>query len=78
MAAAAEAKKSGAAEPPKPLPAKQEPQRPVMPDSDPHVPTVLSNGMVAPIIPYAIKGAIWYQGESNAGKPENIRRSSPR
>ena len=28
----------------------------------------LYNGMIAPLIPYAIKGAIWYQGESNSGK----------
>ena len=27
----------------------------------------LYNAMLAPIIPYAIKGFIWYQGESNAG-----------
>jgi len=26
---------------------------------------VLFNGMVAPLIPYAFQGAIWYQGESN-------------
>jgi sialate O-acetylesterase len=30
-------------------------------------PTVLYNGMMAGIVPYAIKGAIWYQGESNRG-----------
>lgn len=29
-------------------------------------PTVLFNGMIAPIIPYGIKGVIWYQGESNS------------
>jgi len=29
-------------------------------------PTVLFNGMIAPIIPFAIKGVIWYQGETNA------------
>ncbi len=29
-------------------------------------PTRLFNGMIAPLIPYAIRGAIWYQGESNA------------
>ena len=28
-------------------------------------PTALYNGMVHPIIPYAIRGALWYQGESN-------------
>ncbi len=27
----------------------------------------LYNGMIAPLIPYALRGAIWYQGESNAG-----------
>ncbi len=31
-------------------------------------PTVLYNGMVAGIAPYAVKGAIWYQGESNRGE----------
>jgi sialate O-acetylesterase len=30
----------------------------------------LYNGMIAPLIPYAFKGAIWYQGESNAGNLE--------
>lgn len=32
-------------------------------------PTFLFNGMIAPIIPYGIKGFIWYQGEANAGQP---------
>ncbi|MGE5611919.1 MAG: sialate O-acetylesterase [Bacillota bacterium] len=30
----------------------------------------LYNGMVAPLIPYSLSGVIWYQGESNAGRPE--------
>lgn len=30
-------------------------------------PTALYNGMLAPFVPYAIRGAIWYQGESNLG-----------
>ena len=28
-------------------------------------PTALYNGMVHPLVPYAIRGALWYQGESN-------------
>jgi sialate O-acetylesterase len=31
-------------------------------------PSGLNNGMIAPLAPYALRGAIWYQGESNAGK----------
>jgi sialate O-acetylesterase len=31
--------------------------------------TGIFNGMIAPLIPYAIKGVIWYQGESNAAEP---------
>lgn len=43
----------------------QAPRPPEAPTKTPHHPSVLFNGMVAPLIPYAIKGAIWYQGESN-------------
>jgi sialate O-acetylesterase len=35
------------------------------PVHDQHNPFVLHNGMIAPIVPYALRGAIWYQGESN-------------
>jgi len=41
------------------------PRPPENPNATPHHPAVLFNGMVAPIIPYAFQGAIWYQGESN-------------
>jgi sialate O-acetylesterase len=33
-------------------------------------PTTLYNGMLAPVIGYGIKGAIWYQGESNYDNPD--------
>jgi sialate O-acetylesterase len=35
----------------------------------PNFPTLLYNGMIHPIIPYAMKGVIWYQGEANASEP---------
>jgi len=31
------------------------------------------NGRIAPVAPYAIRGAIWYQGESNCGRGEDPR-----
>jgi len=34
----------------------------------PHRPANLYNAMIVPLAPYAIRGAIWYQGESNAGR----------
>ncbi|WP_020605400.1 sialate O-acetylesterase [Spirosoma spitsbergense] len=37
-------------------------------------PTALYNAMVAPEINYAIKGFCWYQGESNAGKPQEYEQ----
>ena len=37
------------------------------------VPSALYNGMISPLVPYAIKGAIWYQGENNAGKHMEYR-----
>jgi sialate O-acetylesterase len=36
-------------------------------------PGVLFNGMVAPLLPFAIRGAIWYQGESNADRAAQYR-----
>lgn len=40
-------------------------------------PAELYNGMIAPLIPYAIAGAIWYQGESNADRAWQYRRLYP-
>ncbi|MCD7842626.1 MAG: sialate O-acetylesterase [Lachnospiraceae bacterium] len=34
-------------------------------------PTGLFHGMVAPCLPYTVKGVVWYQGESNDCRPEN-------
>jgi sialate O-acetylesterase len=71
------AQAAGQAPPPQPRPASQEPRRPSAPDQNPNLPTVLYNGMIAPIVPFAIQGAIWYQGESNAGNPWQYRTLFP-
>lgn len=38
------------------------------------IPSNLYNGMLSPIIPFAIRGATWYQGESNSTDGETYRR----
>jgi len=45
--------------------------------NDPNRPTVLFNAMINPIIPFTIKGAIWYQGESNADRAYQYRELFP-
>jgi len=40
-------------------------------------PTALYNGMIAPIIPFGIRGVIWYQGESNRTRAEQYRKLFP-
>jgi sialate O-acetylesterase len=46
-------------------------------DNNPNQVSVLYNAMIAPLTPFAIKGAIWYQGESNAGRAEQYARLLP-
>jgi sialate O-acetylesterase len=52
------------------------PPRPLAP-GDPWVPSSLYNGMIAGILPYPIRGVIWYQGESNADRPTEYRTLFP-
>jgi len=47
------------------------------PSSNPNVVTVLYNGMIAPLIPFGIKGALWYQGESNVGRGKQYQTLLP-
>ena len=42
------------------------PKKEIAPALQPNRPANIFNGMIAPLIPYAIRGNIWYQGESNA------------
>jgi sialate O-acetylesterase len=45
--------------------------------TNPHHPATLYNAMIEPLIPFAIRGAIWYQGESNAGRAYQYRTLFP-
>jgi len=50
---------------------------PMTTQDNPNLPTVLYNGMIQPIVPFGVKGAIWYQGESNAGQAYQYRTLLP-
>ena len=52
------------------------PRAPYGPDSAGY-PAVLYNAMIHPLIPYGIKGALWYQGEADAGRWQQYRRLLP-
>ncbi|MEY4117206.1 MAG: hypothetical protein RLZZ116_534 [Planctomycetota bacterium] len=47
------------------------------PGTEPHEPAAIYNAMMAPCISYPVRGAIWYQGESNAGEPDAYRKLLP-
>lgn len=66
--ASGEAKAAGQPLPSKPNPSRPEPHAPDDPAvmQVPNTPTVVYNGLIAPLIPYALKGVLWYQGESNS------------
>jgi sialate O-acetylesterase len=42
-----------------------------------NVGTAIYNAMIAPLIPFSIRGALWYQGESNAGRAYEYRTAFP-
>ena len=42
-----------------------------------NAPTALYNAMIAPLVPYAIKGFVWYQGEANANKAAEYAKLQP-
>lgn len=68
--AVAKAKAAG-----KPVPRK--PQAPQDPIKNQRRPFGLYNGSIAPLVPYAIRGAIWYQGEANSGRGREYQTLFP-
>lgn len=58
-------------------PAPWEPRTALPPAENPTAPTVLHNGMIAPLVPYAFRGVVWYQGESNGGRAKEYRTTFP-
>ncbi len=50
-------------------PAPPPPRRPKAPD-DPAAPALAYDKLIAPLIPFTLKGVLWYQGEANVGDPK--------
>jgi sialate O-acetylesterase len=50
---------------------------PTRDSNNPNVVTYLFNGMIAPLLPFSIKGVIWYQGEANSDHAAQYRRLLP-
>lgn len=61
------------------LPAEVMARQPATPfgPNHPNAASNLYNGMIAPLIPFGIKGVIWYQGESNADRAHEYRTLFP-
>jgi sialate O-acetylesterase len=51
--------------------------RPPMGPGSGFTPARLFNGMIAPFAPYALRGALWYQGESNVGRHRDYAELLP-
>lgn len=67
----------------KPVPKAPEPQNPdpmamPSPSKRPHTPTVIYNANIHPLIPFALRGVIWYQGEADGGNGLAYRELLPR
>jgi sialate O-acetylesterase len=67
----------------RPQPSRPEPNNPdpmgmPSPSRRPGTPTVNFNGMIAPLVPFAIRGVIWYQGENNGSAGLEYRTLMPR
>ncbi len=75
---AGQAAAAGQPAPPAPQPSQPRPPGVNAPDGGQNAPANLFNGMIAPLLPFAIKGAIWYQGENNANGAKEYATLFPR
>lgn len=53
------------------------PEKKPVENLSPQTPTVLFNTMINPMVGYGIRGAIWYQGESNRNEPKEYQKLMP-
>lgn len=53
------------------------PRAPLGGPDHPWAPSGLYNAMINPLIPYAVRGILWYQGESNTGRPDEYAKLFP-
>jgi sialate O-acetylesterase len=77
------AKAAGQPVPPAPTIARPEPEQPdpmAMPSASkrPSTPTISYNAMIAPLVPYGLRGIIWYQGEADGSRGLEYRALFPR
>ncbi len=59
------------------LAAKTEVPPPPLHNTHQHVPASLNNAMIQPLVPFALRGMIWYQGENNIERAEQYRTLLP-
>jgi sialate O-acetylesterase len=62
-----QAQAAGQTPPPEPQPSRPRPSDVHTPDGGSDGPANLFNAMIAPLMPFSIKGVVWYQGEFNSG-----------
>ena len=55
----------------------RKPRKAESPATKPQRPCCLFNAMIHPLVPYAIRGTIWYQGESNSGRAKQYETLFP-
>ena len=53
------------------------PPAPPLGENNPNSPCILYDNMIKPLLPMALKGCIWYQGESNASRAKAYRQLFP-